>query len=166
MSFVANNSLQISMNDALFSLTERELKMLEKSWAKEFAEQVFPMIDEKPFSVLYSNKASRPNTPVNVILGALMIKELLDMTDDEVLEALMFDVRFKYALHTTSFEEQPLSDRSLSRFRNRCYTYEVETGKDLIHECITSLSKEMAHLMKINSKLWRTDSLMVASNDI
>lgn len=38
----------------------------------------FPAIDEERFSVLYSDKASRPNTPVNVIVGASIIKELFD----------------------------------------------------------------------------------------
>ena len=64
---------------------------------------------------LYSDKASRPNTPVNVCAGALIIKELLNLTDDEMVESLAFDVRFQYALHTTSFEEQPLSDKTLTR---------------------------------------------------
>ena len=31
--------------------------------------------------------------------------------DDEMVENLMLDFRIQYALHTTSFEEQPLSDR-------------------------------------------------------
>ena len=34
----------------------------------------------------------------------------------------MFDIRYQYALHTTSFIEQPLSDRTLGRFRERCIT--------------------------------------------
>ena len=38
----------------------------------------------KPFSVLYSDKASRPNTPVNVMVGALIIKELFNYSDDEM----------------------------------------------------------------------------------
>jgi hypothetical protein len=164
MSFVANSSQQISLDDSLSNLTERERKMLEKSWAQDFSEHIFPKINEAPFSVLYSDPASRPNTPVNVILGALMIKDILDMTDDEILEAMMFDIRFQHALHTTSFKEQPFSDRTLSRFRKRCLTYEAETGIDLIRECITRLSAEMAGMMKINSRLSRTDSLMIASN--
>ena len=53
--------------------------MLEKSWAKTFADKVFPAIDENIFSVLYSKKASRPNTPVNVIVGALILKEALNV---------------------------------------------------------------------------------------
>ena len=50
----------------MFHLTEREQKFLDKSWAKVFADKVFPAIDEDIFSVLYSDKASRPNTPVNI----------------------------------------------------------------------------------------------------
>ena len=138
--------------------------MLEKSWAKPFSEKIFPLIDEESFSCLYSNKASRPNTPVNVCVGALIIKELFNMTDDEMVESLAFDIRFQYALHTTSFEEQPLSDKTLSRFRKRCYTYELTSGIDLIHETIIGLSGEMAKLMKISGQIQRMDSLMVASN--
>ena len=164
MSFKSNDSQQITLNDALFGLTDREKRMLEKSWAKPFAEKIFPKIDESLFACLYSDKASRPNTPVNVCAGALIIKELLNLTDDEMVESLAFDVRFQYALHTTSFEEQPLSDKTLSRFRKRCYTYELATGIDLIYETITGLSGEMAKIMKINGQIQRMDSLMVASN--
>ena len=166
MSFVPNRleEQQLSLFDPLTTMTEREKKFLDRSWAKYFAEFIFPKIDEIPYAVLYSDKDSRPNTPVNVQIGALLIKELTNLSDDELLESLMFDIRFQYALHTTSFAEQPLSDRTLSRFRARCAAYETEHGVDLLHETITSLSSEMAELMRIDSSLKRMDSLMVASN--
>ena len=58
MSFKSNDSQQITLNDALFGLTDREKRMLEKSWAKPFAEKIFPKIDESLFACLYSDKAS------------------------------------------------------------------------------------------------------------
>ena len=128
MSFKVNSSQQISFNDSVFSLTAREKKALDNSWAKIFADEIFPNIDEERFSVLYSSKASRPNAPVNVIIGALIIKELFDYSDDEIVENLMLDLHLQYALHTTSFEEQPISDKTLSRFRSRCYNYETTHG--------------------------------------
>lgn len=164
MAFAANSNQQLSLTDSTFNLTQREKKFLEKSWAKTFADKVFPAIDETIFSVLYSDKASRPNTPVNVIVGALILKEVLCDTDEEIVQALMFDLRYQYALHTTSFEEQPLSDRSLSRFRARCLAYETETGIDLIHECVTRMAKEIAEFMDITPDMRRMDSLMVAAN--
>lgn len=164
MAFATNDNQQISLTDSTFNLTERERKFLEKSWAKPFAEKIFPAIHEEDFAVLYSNKASRPNTPVNVIVGALILKEALGVTDDEMVQGLMFDIRYQYALHTTSFEEQPLSDRTLSRFRARCLAYETETGIDLIHMCITGLAKEISQFMGITPNMRRMDSLMVAAN--
>lgn len=51
-----------------------------------------------------------------------MLKEMLGLSDDELMDSICCDVRFQYALHTTSFEEQPISDRTFSRFRERLYT--------------------------------------------
>ena len=96
MSFVLNDASmqQMSFLDSYNTLTDREKKFLEKSWAKYFAEHIFPKIDERPYAVLYSGKDSRPNTPVNIQIGALIIKEFKGLSDDELLEALMFDIRF------------------------------------------------------------------------
>jgi hypothetical protein len=164
MSFVSNPNQQLNFDDSYNNLTDREKKFLDKSWAKPFAEEIFPAINEDMFSVLYSDKASRPNTPVNVIIGSLIIKEIQNMTDDEMVEALMFDIRFQYALHTTSFKEQPLSDRTLGRFRERCNAYETEHGRDLVKEAVLLLSDKIAKVMNLSPVLKRMDSMMIASN--
>lgn len=164
MSFKENCSQQLSFTDSFSGLTAREQKALEKSWAKVFSDEIFPSIDEKRFAVLYSDKASRPNTPVNVVVGALIIKELFDYSDDEMVENLMLDLHLQYALHTTSFEEQPLSDKSLSRFRKRCYDYEQLYNVDLYHDCVRDLSGKIAKLMNISGRVRRMDSMMIESN--
>lgn len=164
MSFKTNDAVQITLFDSFNNLTTREQKALENSWAKVFAEEVFPKIDEKPFAVLYSDKASRPNTPVNVIIGACIIKELFDYSDDELVEGLMLDLRLQYALHTTSFEEQPLSDKTLSRFRRRCYDYEQTHGIDLYQTAIKNYNHEIAKMMNLDGKIRRMDSMMINSN--
>jgi len=165
MSFIPNASQQISFDDSFISLTEREKKFLSRSWAQYFSDYIFPKINEDRFAVLYSdNKASRPSTPINVTFGALLLKEMRNITDDELLESMLFDIRYQYALHTTSMKEQPISDRTLSRFRAKCLEYETNTGIDLIKEEVTSLSAEMAAMMKIDGTMKRMDSMMIASN--
>lgn len=164
MSFRANNYQQISLMDSFSGLTSREQKALENSWAKVFAEDIFPSINEEPFHVLYSNAASRPNTPVNVCIGSLIIKEIFHISDDEIVENLMLDPRYQYALHTTSYEEQPLSDKTLTRFRKRCYDYEAAYGIDLLKDCMTDLGGKIAKLMDINPRIKRMDSMMIAAN--
>ena len=164
MSFVPNSSQQLTIMDSYLSLSSRQKRFMENSWAVYFAENIFPAIDEAPFAVLYSSKASRPNTPVNVIIGALLLKEFHGLSEDGILNALIFDPRFQYALHTTSFAEQPLSDRTLGRFRERCHQYREETGIDLIQNAIESVSEQMAAMMKLDGSLRRMDSAMISAN--
>lgn len=73
MSFAMNNVQQLSFDDSLYHLTDREKRNLDKSWAKDFAEIIFPAINEKPFSVLYSDRPSRTNTAINVLIGSLIL---------------------------------------------------------------------------------------------
>ena len=135
------------------------------SWAKDFSDVVFPAINGDRFKVLYTdNEASRPTTPANYIVGALLIKEMFGLTDDETVEMLICDLRAQYALHSTSLEEQPISDRTFSRFRERLYNYEQETGKDILKDEMKSLADTFVKYLKINSSLKRMDSLMIAAH--
>lgn len=165
MSFVPNDSQQLSLSDPVFSLTDRERGFLSRSWAGYFSEYIFPKINEERFAVLFSdNKASRPVSPINVVVGALFLKEMRRQSDDDILESVLFDIRYQHALHTSSMEEQPISDRTLGRFRSRCYEYELKTGRDLLKEENEALAADMAVMMKIDGTLKRMDSMMVASN--
>lgn len=74
---------------------------------------ISPAINEEPFGVLYWSNASRPNTPVNVCIGALILKESFGNSGDEVAENLMLDPRYQYKFHTTSCDEQPLNDKRI-----------------------------------------------------
>lgn len=165
MAFIANERQQLNLDDSTFGLSQRNQRILKKGWAEHFGRHIFPKINEGRFAVLYSaNPASRPNTPVNVIIGLLLLKEMFGSTDEDLMEQLLFDVRYQYALHTTSCKEQPISDRTLSRFRERLYEYEQETGIDLMKEEMEALAQDFVSLLQINPRLKRMDSLMVASS--
>lgn len=165
MSFVTNSCQQISLFDKLAFLSKRKQQMLEKSWAQAFSDHIFTRINERIFAPLYSEKTnSRPNAPVNVVVGALILKDFTNLTDEEITEACEFDFRYQYALHTTSFEDQPVSERSLSRFRSRLAAYELTTGEDLLHRCFTEMAENMREYMEISPSIKRMDSMMIESN--
>lgn len=164
MSFKPNKHQQITFNDSFINLSARTQKIISSSWCTDFADIVFPAINEERFAVLYSdNKFSRPNTPVNFIVGALILKENAGNSDDELVESICCDIRYQYALHTTHLSEQPVSDRTFSRFRERLYNYELETGRNLLEEEMMHLSEVFIEYMNLNSNIKRMDSLMVAS---
>jgi len=129
------------LDDRFLQVDERTKKFILSSWANGFSEIIFPAINEKRFSVLYSEtEGSRPNNPMNAVVGSLVLKKLLRLTADELLASILCDVRFQYTLHTTSFKEQPFSDRTFSRFRERLYLYMLETGIDLLQEEMESMA--------------------------
>jgi len=165
MSFKPNNSQQMALNDPLLSLTERERRYLQNSWAEAFSKKIFPFIAEDHFSVLYSaNPASRPNNPVNIYFGLLILREIFGQSDEEALHSLLFDIRYQYALHTTSFAEQPVSKNSLTNFRKAVYRYNQEHGIDLIQQEIEAQAKGFSKLLNIDGKTIRMDSLMISSS--
>jgi len=165
MSFKTNEYSQMTLDDRTLSLTKRESKMLQASWAENFRKVVFPKINEEPFRILYSdNDNSRPNTPVNVKIGSLILKEMFGQSDGELVGSVVFDTRYQHALNTTSFQEQPLSVRSLARFRAGIFRHYMETGEDLLETEMKRIAKDFAHFMSIEPTLKRMDSLMISTN--
>lgn len=165
MSFRLNDCEQLTLFTQLGFMSQKKLDALQKTWAQVFSDRIFKKIDEEMFAPLYSQNAnSRPNAPINVIVGALILKEYTGLTDDELIESCMYDFRFQYALHITSYDHVPLSDRTFSRFRERVAAYELTSGVDLIHDCVVKLADELKKEMKISGRTVRVDSMMVESN--
>lgn len=164
MSFRENAAQQMNMSDPGVNMAKSVWDRLNNSWPGFFSEDVFPYIDENPYAVLYGPANSRPNTPVNVIIGLLVLKELFQCSDKEAVECLLFDYRWQFALRTSSYLNQPISDSTLRRFRARLLKYQEETGEDLLHNTLVDLFARMADRMNIDGHLIRMDSMMVESN--
>ena len=162
--FRKNAYQQMNFDDSVLVMPKYLKKILKNCWAHPFQEYIFPAIDETRFEVLYSDQPSRPNSPVNVIIGALILKEIFGHSDEELLGSIYFDDRYQYALHLTSEERPPISINTFSNFRKRAYAYEKETGRDLIKEEVEAISEVIADTLNIDNEKVRVDSFMVASS--
>ena len=161
--YLPNCFQQISFFDSFDELPDYLKKYLLKSWAHTFQETIFPEINEDRFAVLYSDKPSRPNSYVNVIIGALIIKELYDLNDEQLVASIHMNLEFQYALRLTSEERPPVSINTFTNFRNRVTDYYEETGQDLIQQEVESLADLIAEELEIEEEMARIDSFMVAS---
>jgi len=162
--FSKNPCKQMSIYDTLHDMPKYLRDYLLNSWAHVFNEKIFPAINEKRFSVLYSDKGSRPNSPVNVIIGALLLKEIFNLTDEQLIGSIYFDKRFKYALRLIGEDKPPVSFNTFTNFRNRVYDYLEDTGIDLIQEEIKSLADIICEHLEIDNKNVRIDSFMISSS--
>ena len=162
--FRKNTVQQLNLDDPTINLPKYLRKNLEKSWATPFNKYIFSNINEERFEVLYSDEVSRPNSPVNVLVGLLILKENFSLPDEDLIGSLNFDMRFQFALGTTSYQKQPVSINTLYNFRTRILEYEKKTGRDLIKEEIEALAALIETEMKLDGKMLRMDSMMISSS--
>ncbi len=143
---------QLGFGTELGPLTDKEKNALEKSWATAFASDIFPYIDEKIFAPLYSERKSRRNVPVNVLAGAILLQEIRGMSNEDLVEAAMFDLRLRTALHITNAVGQPISLRTIQRFHTRLRRYRESSGEDLLGICFDRINDRLEPFLQKYAK--------------
>lgn len=160
--FKANSQLNLFSYTTELSKKQREL--LDNSKEKWFYKLIFSNIDEMAFKPLYSTKASRPNVAANILVSAMILKEFRGISYNELMESVMFDMRFKTALGMVSIDEQPFSRATLFNFQNRILEYEEQTGINLIEQVFDNLTAQQIKQLKLKTDIQRTDSTLISSN--
>jgi hypothetical protein len=155
---------QISMDDPFMNLPKSIVENLRKSWAEDFYNDIFLFINEDRFSVLYSQGYSRPNKPVNIMVSLLILKELHDLTDDQLIGSLYFDYRYQYALGISDYEKETICINTLTNFRQRLVAYEAANQVDLLKQETDDLSNKLADIIELDRSMARMDSFMLSSS--
>ena len=109
---------QGSLWQSQFLVTPKKAKRLERSWAEVFRNEALPLIDEERFAPMYCVDNGRPNRAVQTVLGVHLLKEMFNLTDDEALEQLEFNLLWHHALRL-DIEETHLPQKTLHNFRVR-----------------------------------------------
>lgn len=152
------------VTDRYLTLPPKLKRYVDESWAPEFYDQVTCKINAERFEVLYSdNAATRPSTPIEQIVGALIIKEMFGVTDEELLQNIMTNITYQYALGLTSAMDISFSERTFGRFRARLNEYQERTGIDLIQQEQEEIASRFCGLLGISGSKKRMDSLMINS---
>jgi len=89
-------------------MPEKLRQGISDSWAGAFREQVFCRIDEELFVDLYSEEISRPNTPVNVLVSAEILKSGFGWSDEEVHEQVCYNLLVRHALGLADLRAEDL----------------------------------------------------------
>lgn len=145
-------------------LPPRLLERLQGSWAATFRDEVFGRINEDAFAVLYSEKASRPNTPVNVLVGLEVLKAGRQWSDEELYEHFSFDLQVRYAVGCDVFGEADFSLRTLYYFRHRLVEHALKTGQNLLATVFNQITDAQLVKLGLRTDQQRLDSTMVLSN--
>ena len=135
--------------------------------SKEYAfyKEVFCRIPEGLFADLYANApASRPNAPVNVLVGAMILQHVNDWTFEELLDRVTFDLKVRAALGLWSLDDAAFCRATLFNFQKRLRDHMAATGQDKFQAVFDRLSEEQLKRFGLRSATQRCDSTQVGSN--
>jgi hypothetical protein len=152
------------MFSSINTLPKKQLKRLETSWAGTFYHQYFARIDEDVFAVVYSDEASRPNIPANVLAGLEALKSGFGWSDEEMYDAFCFNVQVRYALGYRDLSEGHFELRTVYNFRKRITQHMQETGENLFEKAFEQVTDEQITVFQIKTDKLRMDSTLIASN--
>lgn len=149
---------QGSLFSATTLLPEEKRRRLEQTWAGAFRTRALPLIDEEAFRHLYDQEGNgRPNKPVQTVIGLLVIKEMFDLTDEQVLFNLDFNLAYHVALALEP-EEAHACQKTLHNFRTKL----IETEADAL--LFTSLTDRILVALGVDTGKQRLDSTHIVSN--
>jgi hypothetical protein len=155
---------QPALISAASELPEKQRKRLENSWAGTFYKEFFSRIDEQSFAVLYSEKDSRPNVPVNVLVGLEALKAGFGWSDQELYENYCYSLQVRYALGYDRLGDGDFEIRSLYYFRERLSKYNAEQSINLLEKAFEQITDAQIVDLKVRTGMQRMDSTQIASN--
>ena len=156
--------LQMPLLSGLNELPAKLREQLEQSWAGTFYKEIFARIDEKIYAPLYADEPSRPNIPVNVLVGLEMMKDGNGWSDAEMYENYCFNIQVRYALGLRNLDEGHFDMRTTYNFRQRLSRHMQESGENLFEQTFEQVTDEqiVAYALKTNQQ--RMDSTQIGSN--
>ena len=148
---------QRSLLECEFLVPPEKRARLEKSWAEPFRQRVLPLVDEEVFRDAYCENNGRPNKSIRLLVCVHILKEWNDLTDEQVLENLEFNLQWHYALGITS-EDAHLCQKTLHNFRV------ILMGNARAKRAFEQITRELAQADGLKLGRQRLDSTHVLSN--
>jgi len=156
--------LQPNLFGLLNSLPDNMQKKVKQSEEFHFYNLIFRNIPEDLFKPLFSDKESRPNSPINAMVSALILMDRRTWTYEELFKQIQFHILVRIALGLDTLDEMPFCPATLFNFQNRLSDHFTTTGENLLEQVFDQLTDQQIQKLKIKTNIQRTDSFQAASN--
>lgn len=136
-----------------------------KAWHNQFYELVTSNIDEDAFKPLFkAGNLGRSNASISQLVAIMIMKEGNRRSDEQMFEAVDFDLLVRKALGLVNLTDQAPSLDTYYLLRRRIVDYEEETGINLLEHCFKDLTKARMVKFNVKGQPIRMDSKLIGSN--
>jgi len=150
--------LQIPLTSHVDELPTPLRERLQNSWAETFYREFFCRLDEQAFAVFYADQPSRPNVPVNVLVGLEFLKAANGWSDEEMYNEFCYNVQVRYALGCRHLGEGCFDLRTLYYFRERLARHMQETGENLLEQAFEQVTDEQLRAFSLKTGKQRAEA--------
>jgi len=141
-------------------LGPKRRKLLNESWAGLFREQILPELPVERIIPFFSPDEGRPTKELYAMLGAILFQQIFDLTDEETVSQMAFNIQWHYALDNPEESDSVkyLSPKTLWSMRN------ILTDHDLDTVLFQKITDTLAKVFKVDTTQQRIDSVHIKSN--
>jgi len=141
-------------------LSPKRRKLLDQSWAGLFQKELLcelPVAEVAPF---FTDGFGRPTKELYTALGALVLQQTHDLTDEETVNQLSFNIQWHYALNIT--EESDSAKYMCLKTLWNMRSIVVDNALDAV--LLDHITDKLSKVFKVNTDDQRIDSVHIKSN--
>ena len=114
-----HTNIQLSFLDPFEFLGPKRKEMLEGGWAYLFREFLYGELPVDAVKHAFHPGMSRPTKELHTMLGVLLLQHKFDLTDQETVRQLSFNIEWHSALNLQNEEDDAkyLCERTLRHYR-------------------------------------------------
>lgn len=141
-------------------LGPKRRKLLDESWAGLFRQTLLPELPVERMMPFFSPDQGRPTKEIYAMLGAVLFQQIFDLTDEETVSQMAFNLQWHYALDNPE-ESDSVKYLSLKTLWSLRHTL---TENDLDTVLFETITDTLAKVFQVDTKKQRLDSVHIKSN--
>jgi len=141
-------------------LGEKRRKLMDMSWAALFRAHILCELPVNKVAPFFNETFGRPTKELYTALGALLLQQTHDLTDEETVSQLAFNLQWHYALDIVdeSDEAKYLCAKTLWNMRDLVVENHLD---EVLFERTTEV---LARVFNVDTSVQRIDSVHIKSN--
>lgn len=148
------------MFDPFAHLGPKRRKMIDGSWAGVFRKHILTELPVNLLAKHFPSREGHPTKELYAMMGALLIQQMLDLSDEEAVSQFAFNIQWHYALDITDNSDQS-AYVSLKTIWNMRELITREGLQDIIFDKVAA---KLADEFQVSSDNQRLDSMHISSN--
>lgn len=148
------------MFDPFAHLGPKRRKMIDESWAGVFRKCVLTELPVNLLAKHFPSREGHPTKELYAMMGALLLQQMFDLTDEETVRQFAFNIEWHYALDITDNSDES-AYVSLKTLWNMREIITRDGIQDIIFDRVTT---KFIEEFKVSPENQRLDSMHIRSN--